>query len=114
MVTSTLRTAIAAAVLGAAALTGSAAPASADSLSFGFTVGAPPRLADWDRPPPVYVGPPPVIRYYDRWERPRNWDRPRRVQVCRDVWRKKRVHDEWGRLVKVIRYVDQDCRWKRR
>jgi hypothetical protein len=99
-----------AAVVGVGALAATTAPAAAEGAYFGFHLGDPGAGVTFgyrDYPPP------PVYRpaYRER----RIYREPRRV-VCEEVWKTRRIRDDWGRTVKVVRYLDRDCyrsRWPR-
>jgi hypothetical protein len=96
-----------AATFGMGVLGASTAPAAADSAYFGFQVGGHhrggPTVQFGFQTAPAY----PVYSYpaYRPVYRP-----ARPVEICEDVWRTRRVHDRWGRLVKVVKVRDRECR----
>ncbi|BBE73600.1 hypothetical protein [Oharaeibacter diazotrophicus] len=89
-------------VIAVAALAATVLPAAADGFSFGFRFGDPEPRWGWRAPPP-----PPPVYYRGGW---RN-DPPPMVRVCRPGWVTRKFRDDWGRVYKVVRVREQQCRW---
>jgi hypothetical protein len=104
---SRISVALSALVVAGGTVLAAALPANADSAYFGFSVGGYPGPsvgfgyyggAPYPyRPAPVYRG----------WRPAQAYRGP--VDVCQDVWRTRRVRDEWGRVVRVVKVRDQIC-----
>jgi hypothetical protein len=118
MFAKTILAALTAAVVGIGAFAGSTAPAAADGFSFGIQFGEP----GWGhhRYDRHWNGGWQDHRWNDRREhrwndrRDRRWQRGRSVQVCEPTWRVKRFADDYGRVYKVVRVRETECRWVRR
>lgn len=117
MLTNALKTFIASAIVAGTAGLATVTPASADGFSFGVQIGDGGIVVHdrgWDR----------RDRWDDRrdrgwhrgWDRhdDRGWRRHGRVQVCEPVWQKRKIRNQWGDVVRVIRYRTEECRWIRR
>jgi hypothetical protein len=103
-------------IVGVGSLVAGTAPAQADGAYFGFSVGGydGPRVGFGYHGGGYYGGgnyyggggyyPPPAYRPYRRAP---VYGGP--VEVCEDVWRTRRVRDQWGRVVKVVKVRDRVC-----
>ncbi|HUG60974.1 MAG TPA: hypothetical protein VMP03_03970 [Methylomirabilota bacterium] len=115
MTKSSLIAAAAAAFIGFGSLAASTAPAAADNVSFGFQFGgshgSPAVGFGFSSHPRYEPYPAPAYRGYRHPHRPIYREAPRRVvEVCEPVWKTRRIHDHWGRLVKVVKVRDRECR----
>lgn len=100
MATRSMINAAGAVLVAASALAATAAPAAADSFSVGIRIGEP-HPQRWAYAPwPVY-----------RWMPPRVVYRPAPVEVCGPVWKTRRFVDARGRVYKVVRVRERECRW---
>ncbi len=98
-------------VVGAGAIAAGTAPAAADGAYFGFSFGGNPsvRFGYSEGYQRHYAPYPPAYGHYrpapPRWVPP-----PRRVEICEPVWTTRRIHDRWGRLIKVVKVKRDECR----
>jgi hypothetical protein len=128
MLRTSLVATIAAAVVAGGALFAASAPARADSAYFGFSVGGYPGPSvgfgyggggayvgggyvggGYGLAPRPYR---PLPAYRPGWRPAPVYDGPvygGPVEVCRDVWRTRRVRDGWGQVVRVVKVRDRVC-----